>query len=174
VRLRRSCRWIAIAATAAAAACSAASSAVEGTATAAAAGVTATVDAGANVVSAILPLTGPSGFDAQRAQMEERAGPAHFRNDGLTAGKEAMVARRATFVAQREQFVSPQFQEARAKLRSGSTRPNRGPVLGAAASAASQDPDLARALIGAAAASQGVPIVPVQPILAELLPAFGH
>jgi hypothetical protein len=127
-----------------------------------------------DAVAAVLPLEDDASPVAQRERMRERAGTAHFAHEELAAGKREMARHRAGFAEQREGFASPAFVGSRNRFATGRTRPVGGPVLGGAISATLGNPDLARSLLTGAAVTQGVPVVPINPILAELLPAFGN
>jgi hypothetical protein len=125
-------------------------------------------------VTSILPYENEASPAAHRRRMEEQAGTAHFHHEELSAGKDEMTRHREEFRAHKESFVSPVFAQSRTRWRSGDSRPNSGPVLGSAIATTLHDPDAARALLSGLAASTGVPVVTANPILAQLLPAFGN
>ncbi len=127
-----------------------------------------------DAVAAVLPLDDDASPAAQRERMREKAGTAHFAHEELAAGREEMARHRAAFAEQREGFTSPRFSDSRHRFTTGRTRPAAGPVIGGALSATLGNPDLARSLLNGTAATQGVPVVPVNPILADLLPGFGN
>jgi hypothetical protein len=116
------------------------------------------------------PFSQPNGPDAQRAKMEEAAGPGRFRNEALTDARGEMVAEREAFQEKRAGFVSSEFAASRNRFRGGRAVPTTGPVVGPAV----QDPDLVRALLAAAALGRGGPLTLPQPVLARLLPAFNY
>ena len=125
-------------------------------------------------VTGLLPLDNDASPAAQRARMLEQAGTAHFRHEELGAGKAEMARHRASFADQRTGFVSPAFAASRERLRTGRTHSFSGPVLGGAISQTLANPDLARGILTGVAATGGAPIGTVNPILAQLLPAFGN
>jgi hypothetical protein len=114
------------------------------------------------------PFADEHGPNEQIAQMREQAGTAHFRNQDLVAGRDTMHGRNSDFAAHRAKFVSSDFAATRTHFRTGTSQPERGLVLGSLAGHTSAE----AALI--ANAARGVPITPIQPVLAALLPAFGH
>lgn len=120
-----------------------------------------------------LPFDHDASPAAQRRRMQEQAGVAHFRHEELGAGRDEMARHRAEFQEQKSGFVSADFTRNRERMRTGRVRPAAGPVIGASLRQTLADPDAARALLAGVAASQGVPVVQVQPILAQLLPGFG-
>lgn len=112
--------------------------------------------------------------DAQRRKMLAQAGTDKFRHEELSAGKDEMTRHREEFRDHRNSFVNPAFAQSRTRWRSGETRPHSGPVLGSAIATTLHDPDVAKALLASLSASTGVPVVTANPILAQLLPAFGN
>jgi len=137
-------------------------------------GATNPIDRLINAVASVLPLDDEASPTAQRERMREYAGTNHFAQEELAAGRTEMARHRAEFAEQRQGFASPHFAESRQRFLTGRTRPVAGPVLGGSVSATLGNPNLARSLLTGAAATQGVPVVPVNPILAELLPGFGN
>jgi len=141
---------------------------------------TAKIATAANAVGAAVQATGAAvtsliyvppreGPDALRTKMETLAGPAHFANPQLVAGRGMMQTTRSEFGKRRDLLVSSPFVAARAQFRSGKGAPHSGPVLGSGAG----DSATTLALL-AAAAQSGVPYPLVQPVLAQLLPGFGY
>jgi len=134
---------------------------------AATATATAVQATGAAVSAAVMPEP-TQGAALLRTQMEERAGPAHFRNSQLVTGKEGLQATHTPFEASKAKFVSSVFVSSREKFRGGKSLPAQGPVLGAAVG------DSAATLAALAAAQAGVPLPLAQPFLAHLLPGWGY
>lgn len=131
-------------------------------------GATNPIDRLINAVASVLPLDDEASPTAQRERMREYAGTNHFAQEELAAGRTEMARHRAEFAEQRQGFASPHFAESRQRFLTGRTRPVAGPVLGGSVSATLGNPNLARSLLTGAAATQGVPVVPVNPILAEV------
>lgn len=125
-------------------------------------------------VTSILPYEHEASPEAQRRKMLAQAGTDKFRHEELSAGKDEMTRHREEFRGHRNSFVNPAFAQSRTRWRTGETRPNSGPVLGSAIATTLHDPDVARALLSSIAAGTGVPVVTANPILAQLLPAFGN
>lgn len=137
-----------------------AAAAVDATATALSAATAA-------VTAAVMPqpTQGPA---LLRTQMEQRAGPAHFKNPQFVEGHDKLRATHTPFEENRAKFVSSVFVSSREKFRGGKTMPTSGPVLGPAVG------DSAASLAALAAAQAGIPLPVVQPLLAQLLPGFGY
>jgi hypothetical protein len=156
--------------------CATANRAVGGAAKATAAAAQATASAASTVATTttdllytILPFNEPNGPEKQREQMLEVAGPKHFRNDDFAKARYELRSPGSEFQTHRNELVFEDLTDAKAHFRNGNKAPKGGLILGGP----NVDPDVARALI-LAAASQGVPLVGVQPVLAQLLPAFGN
>lgn len=134
----------------------------------AAAATTAAVQAtGAAVAAAVTPAP-TKGPALLRSQMEQNAGPAHFRNQQFVFGHDELRATHTPFEQNKNKFVSSVFVSSRDSFHGGKSQPAPGPVLGAAVG------DTAAALAALAAAQTGVPAPLVQPLLARLLPGFGY
>ncbi len=131
------------------------------------------LDQSIDTVAGWLPFNHDASPAAQRERMLEQAGTEHFRHDELAAGRNEMARHREEFQEQREGFVSTDFTRNRERMRTGRFRPASGPVIGPALRATLADPAAARALLAGVAATQGLPVGEVQPILAQLLPGFG-
>lgn len=131
------------------------------------------IDEAIDQIVSILPFTEEASPAAQRERMVEAAGTEQFRHEELAAGRVEMARHRATFEEQRSGFVSTQFAESRDRFRTGRSRPVAGPVLGTSITETLKDPAAAQAILAGVAASKGVAVAGVQPILAQLLPGFG-
>lgn len=136
--------------------------------------ITNALDATVEAVTSILPYEDEASPEVHRRLMLERAGTQHFKHEELSAGKEEMTRHREEFREHKSAFVSPVFAQSRSRLRTGDSRLQSGPVIGSAISTTLHDPDAARALLSGLGASTGVPVVTANPILAQLLPAFGN
>lgn len=134
---------------------------------AASATVAAAQATGAAVAAAVTPAP-TKGPALLRSQMEQSAGPAHFRNQQFVYGHEELRATHTPFEQNKTKFVSSVFVSSRDSFRGGKAQPAPGPVLGAAVG------DAAASLAALAAAQYGVPSPVVQPLLAKLLPGFGY
>ncbi|MSR45519.1 MAG: hypothetical protein EXS13_00355 [Planctomycetes bacterium] len=132
------------------------------------------IDELVSYISGLLPLDENASPAAQRARMLEQAGTSHFRHEELGAGRAEMARHRAGFANQRAGFVSPVFAASRERLRTGRAHPFSGPVLGGAISQTLANPNLARGILTGVAATGVAPVGTVNPILGQLLPAFGN
>ena len=150
-------------------ACATAKRATDAAATATATTLAKATTATTGFVTQLLPFSKPSGPAGQAAQMREQAGPDKFRNDSFSESRDGMRVQHEEFSETRSGFVSNDFVQARARFRNGKTSPHSGPVLGP-----TTDPATIRAILLAAAAVPGVAPTPIQPVLAQLLPAFGN
>jgi hypothetical protein len=123
--------------------------------------------AGDAVTTAVMPqpTKGPA---LLRTQMEQQAGPSHFKNEQFVYGHDKLRATHTPFEEHRAKFVSSVFVSSREKFRGGKTQPTPGPVIGPAVG------DSAATLAALAAAQAGIPLPLAQPLLAQLLPGFGY
>jgi hypothetical protein len=138
------------------------------TAGAAATATAAAIQATGSAISSLGSSSPQQGPAVQRQQMEQQAGTAHFANPQFIAGHEHLQATHTPFEERRAKFVSSAFVASRQQFRGGKAVPSGGPVLGSAIG------DSAASLAALAAASAGVPLPMMQPLLAQLLPGFGY